>query len=202
MWRASIAAVNTYLADEVGGRLWYGYADMNTGKRTATDFGALDAFFPAVLALSGDLTRARRLEASAFEMWRVNGIEPEIFNYKTMAVESPAYPLRPEIVESAYYLYHYTGDPVYQRMGRTMFDGFVKYCRADTGYAALSSVVTKEKRDEMESFVFAETFKYFYLLFAPRAALDFDAVVFNTEAHPLRPTWDPRRAKQRRLSSR
>ncbi|HET7923956.1 MAG TPA: glycoside hydrolase family 47 protein, partial [Rhodanobacteraceae bacterium] len=36
---------------------------------------------------------------------------------------------------------------------------------------------------------FAETFKYYYLLFAP-AALDFDAVTFNTEAHPLRATWN------------
>jgi len=47
-------------------------------------------------------------------------------------------------------------------------------------------VITKERKDSMESFVFAETFKYFYLLFAPKNALDLDAVVFNTEAHPLR----------------
>jgi ER degradation enhancer, mannosidase alpha-like 2 len=37
----------------------------------------------------------------------------------------------------------------------------------------------------MQSFLFAETFKYFYLLFAPDA-LDFNQVVFNTEAHPIR----------------
>ena len=41
----------------------------------------------------------------------------------------------------------------------------------------------------MESFVFAETFKYYYLLFAPQA-IDFDAVTFNTEAHPLRASWN------------
>ncbi|MCB1576202.1 MAG: glycoside hydrolase family 47 protein, partial [Xanthomonadales bacterium] len=60
--------------------------------------------------------------------------------------------------------------------------------RNDVGYAALKSVITKEKKDRMESFVLAETFKYFYLLFNP-AALDFDAVTFNTEAHPLRASW-------------
>jgi mannosidase alpha-like ER degradation enhancer 2 len=38
----------------------------------------------------------------------------------------------------------------------------------------------------MESFVLAETFKYFYLLFAPASTLDMDLVVLNTEAHPLR----------------
>jgi mannosidase alpha-like ER degradation enhancer 2 len=41
----------------------------------------------------------------------------------------------------------------------------------------------------MESFLFAETFKYFYLLFAPPKTLDFPTVVFNTEAHPIRKTW-------------
>ena len=54
MWKASEAAINKYLADEVRGELWYGQSDMNTGKRVSTHYGALDAFFPAVLALSGD----------------------------------------------------------------------------------------------------------------------------------------------------
>jgi ER degradation enhancer, mannosidase alpha-like 2 len=189
MWDESHAAVNKYLADEQGGQLWYGHADMNTGKRTATTFGALDAFLPAVLALSGDRERAKRLQESAFRMWTVNGIEPEVFNYRTMQVERAGYPLRPEIVESAYYLYHYTRDPAYLRMGETMFEDFVKFCRTDEAYAGLKSVVTKEKADTMHSFLFAETFKYFYLLFAPPRTLAFDRVIFNTEAHPIRRTW-------------
>jgi mannosidase alpha-like ER degradation enhancer 2 len=63
MWSASIPAVHKYLADEISGELWYGHADMQTGKRTATTYGALDAFFPALLAFSGDIARARRLQA-------------------------------------------------------------------------------------------------------------------------------------------
>jgi hypothetical protein len=106
-----------------------------------------------------------------------------------MAVRSPGYPLRPEIVESTYYLYHFTRDPKYLRMGETMWRDFVKYCRNDVGYAALKSVVTKEKADSMQSFLFAETFKYFYLLFAPPQTLDFNRVIFNTEAHPVRKSW-------------
>lgn len=43
-------------------------------------------------------------------------------------------------------------------MGRTMFEDFVKYCRTGAGYAALKSVVTRQPDDDMESFVFAETF--------------------------------------------
>jgi hypothetical protein len=189
MWNASIAAVHKFLADETGGELWYGHADMQTGKRTETTFGALDAFFPALLALSGDLARARRLQASSFKMWNLHGIEPEIIDYKTMRIIAGAYHLRPEIVESTYYLYHYTHDPQYRRMGETIFNDFVKYCRTETGYAALADVVTKQQRDEMESFALAETFKYLYLLFAPPRTLAFDKIVFNTEAHPLRRNW-------------
>jgi hypothetical protein len=189
MWLEGVAAVNKYLADEVGGEFWYGHADMRTGRRTATRFGALDAFFPAVLALSGDLRRAQRLQASAFKMWTAHGIEPEGWDYRARRVESPGYPLRPEIVESAYYLHRLTRDPEYLRMGASMFEDFVRHCRTEAGYATLKSVITKEKADEMQSFLFAETFKYFYLLFAPPATLDFRGVVFNTEAHPVRRTW-------------
>jgi hypothetical protein len=189
MWKASIPAIHRYLADEDGAELWYGHADRLTGKRTETTYGALDAFFPAVLALSGDIPRARRLQASSFRMWNLHGIEPEVLDYTTMKVKAATYHLRPEIVESTYYLYHYTGESRYRQMGETIFNDFVKHCRIEAGYTALKDVVTKERRDEMESFVLAETFKYFYLLFAPPSTLDFDQVVFNTEAHPLRRTW-------------
>ena len=189
MWVDSIAAINKYLADSPGRELWYGHADMNIGKRTATTSGALDAFFPAVLALDGDLNRARALQDSMFKMWQVNGIEPEEIDYKTMKVGNAGYPLRPEIVESTYYLYRYTNNPKYLAMGKEMFDDLVKYCRTDVAYAGLKSVVTKEKTDYMHSFWFAETLKYFYLLFAPEKTLDFNRVVFNTEAHPIKRTW-------------
>ena len=85
-------------------------------------------------------------------MWRLDDIEPESLDYGAMRVKNGGYALRPEIVESTYYLHHYTGDPHYRAMGREL----------------------------------AEAFKYYYLLFAPKRTLDFDSVVFNTEAHPLR----------------
>ena len=35
-------------------------------------------------------------------MWTLHGIEPEVLDYHTMHIVHGAYPLRPEIVESAY----------------------------------------------------------------------------------------------------
>jgi len=43
----------------------------------------------------------------------------------------------------------------------------------------------------MESFVLAETLKYYYLLFSPPDFLSLDEYVFNTEAHPLRVPLKP-----------
>jgi hypothetical protein len=38
----------------------------------------------------------------------------------------------------------------------------------------------------MESFFFAETLKYLYLIFAPEDTIDLSKFVFNTEAHPIK----------------
>ena len=181
MWKTSIRAVNEYVADGD----WYGEVDMETGKRTAPEFGALHAFFPGVLALGGDMARARALEASAFRMWQLHGIEPEVINYKTMTATSPGYPLRPEIIESAYILRRLTNDPRYTEMGRVFLDSLVAHCRTDAGYTTLKNVVTMEKGDLMPSYFLAETLKYLYLIFAPDRVFDFKRNVFTTEAHPL-----------------
>ncbi len=186
MWLESVTAIDKYLADDQATGLWYGQADMNSGQRTHTFYGALDAFFPAVLALGDDVHRAAELQDSSYRMWNVSGIEPETLDYAKMQITNPNYELRPEIIESTYYLYHYTHDPRYLAMGQTYFSGLLKYCRTDEAYAALADVRTKQRRDSMESFFFAETLKYLYLLFAPESTLDFDSVIFNTEAHPLK----------------
>jgi mannosidase alpha-like ER degradation enhancer 2 len=199
MWDASIVAINKYLADEVkrpanifpadsifANELWYGHADMNTGARRATTYGALDAFFPAVLALSGDLKRAQRLQMSSYAMWAVARIQPEVFDYRERKIKSPGYQLRPELIESTYYLYQYSKDSRHIQTGEFLWKQFVQHCRTDVAYAALKNVMTKEKSDSMQSFLFAETFKYFYLLFAPPDTLDFRNIIFNTEAHPIR----------------
>jgi mannosidase alpha-like ER degradation enhancer 2 len=185
MWNQSLGAINKHLARDTSTGSWYGVVNMYTGRRVDSYTGALDAFFPAVLTLSGDLDRAAKCQESFFRMWNKFGIEPEGMNFATMQVVYPGYPLRPEIIESAYYLWYFTRDEQYRRMGQAMFDSLKTYCRTEVGYAALKDVTTKEKADEMESFFLAETLKYLYLLFAPPETLNLTTSVFNTEAHPM-----------------
>jgi ER degradation enhancer, mannosidase alpha-like 2 len=188
MWRASAAALDKHLADEVGGALWYGQADMATGRRTAREFGALQAFLPGVFVLAGDVARAKRLQDSSFKMWQLRGIEPEALDYEAMTITSPGYALRPEIIESTWYLRRATRDPKYLAMGKAIFDALVAHTRTEDGYTVLTSVETMEKGDLMPSYFLAESMKYLYLIFAPDDAVGKD-VVFTTEAHPIRRTW-------------
>lgn len=189
MWKEAKRALDRHLADRAPSGLWYGQVDMETGRRTASEFGALHAFLPAVLALGGDLGRARKLQDSSDRMWRLHGVEPDGLDYRTMRVTAAAYPLRPEIVESAYTLHRLTGDPRYLAMGRRYLDDLIEHCRTADGYTVLQDVRTKEKGDLQSSYFLAETLKYLYLLFAPDSTLDPREAVFNTEAHPLRRTW-------------
>lgn len=186
MWSLTIDAANKYLAETTVDGLWYGQAEIYSGKRIGTNYGALDAFFAGSLAMDNDLKKAADLQKSNYRMWMIHGIEPEVMNYTTMKVENPSYLLRPENFEAAYYLYQYTNDTRYQEMGKAMFENLIKFCRTDEAYAALKDVTTKEKQDSMESFFFAETLKYAFLLFSDQEKMNFHEVIFNTEAHPYR----------------
>src|SRR5262245_19362242 len=151
MWRKSHNALNEYLADQTPTGLWYGQVDMSSGQRTASEFGALHAFLPAVLALGGDLEHARSLQTSCDRMWNLKGIEPDLLDYSSMRIVDAGYPLRPEIIESVYYLHRLTRDPAYLEMGRTYFESILQRCRTDTGTTVLKNVVTGQKGYRMPS---------------------------------------------------
>lgn len=206
MWNASFVAIDRYMSDERGGWLWYGSADMHTGRRTATFYGALAAFFPSVMALTGHVERASALHRSSHRMWTLYGLEPETLDYATMSLVRADYLLRPEIIESAYYLYHFTRDPRYLEMGEVYWNAILTRCATESAFSEISDVRSGGGRyDRMQSFMLAETLKYLYLLFvtggeramAPLGTgaheptggfkLDemLDTMVFNTEGHPL-----------------
>ncbi|GMH03863.1 hypothetical protein Nepgr_005702 [Nepenthes gracilis] len=94
--------------------------------------------------------------------------------------------LRPETVESLFYLWRLTGNKTYQEWGWNIFQAFEKNSRTESGYVGLKDVNTGVKDNMMQSFFLAETLKYLYLLFSPPTVIPLDEWVFNTEAHPLR----------------
>ncbi|KAM0747845.1 seven-hairpin glycosidase [Meredithblackwellia eburnea MCA 4105] len=95
---------------------------------------------------------------------------------------------RPETIESVFYMYRITGDRKWQDRGWQMFTSWVEHAINESGFSTISNVfyVTNRREDSMESFVLAETLKYYYLLFSPMDFISLDDYVFNTEAHPFR----------------
>ncbi|KAI0444573.1 family 47 glycosyl hydrolase [Xylaria telfairii] len=102
----------------------------------------------------------------------------------------PRYILRPEAIESVFYMYRITGNEEYQEMAWHMFQSIKKATETKLAFSAITDVTVDgsktEKADSMESFWLSETLKYFYLIFSPPDLISLDKYVFNTEAHPLR----------------
>jgi uncharacterized protein YdaL len=97
--------------------------------------------------------------------------------------------LRPEFVESLWYMYQLTGNKTFQDWGWQIFQAFDKYTKVRHGYTSINNVKNAENvrpKDMMESFFLSETLKYLYLLFSDdQKLISLDDFVFNSEAHPL-----------------
>ena len=105
------------------------------------------------------------------------------------AISSRSYLLRPEAIESVFYMYRLTGDEAWRAKGWRMFEAVRAHAHARYGYAALRDVTLASQRrshfnqtesiehnqsDSMESFWLAETLKYFYLLFSGPETVSLD----------------------------
>uniref|UniRef100_A0A8B9KBW0 alpha-1,2-Mannosidase n=1 Tax=Astyanax mexicanus TaxID=7994 RepID=A0A8B9KBW0_ASTMX len=171
----------------------------------------LVCFLPGTLALGAHhgldaehMELAKQLMETCYQMYAQmeTGLAPEIahFNMQTGSAQDVDVKLadrhnllRPETVESLFYLYRFTKDKKYQNWGWEILQSFNKYTRVETGgYTSINNVRDPKNpspRDKMESFFLGETLKYFYLLFSDDPNLvSLDKYVFNTEAHAL-PIW-------------
>lgn len=200
IWQESIGPVHSYIAEEYNNMLWYGRVNMHSGERTSSVVTLYDAFFPALLVISGDTARAERLQLTWDLLWNRYGLEPTAYDYRKDTVTFPRYDLNPEIIESAYYLYHFTGEKKYRKMAEQYWADIKKYCRTPVAFTSVKNVETMEQRDYMPTFFFAETLKYLYLIFSyEQGSFDFDDHIFNTEAHPFRRSGIDRDEARRRL---
>lgn len=210
IWDKSIHAVNTYLVEESDTSFWYKRVDMYTGEKKTNLMYAdnkdiieggiitlYDAFFPAILALDGDLERAEKAQDSWNWLWKRYGLEPMIYDFDAGVPTYPVYDLNPEIIESAYYIYHYTGKDKYYQMVKQYWTDIKKYCKTEVAFSSVEDVRTMKKKDYMPTFFFAETLKYLYLTFSiDDGNFNLDDYIINTEAHPFKKSsFDKEKAK-------
>ena len=186
MWDVHIAAIQKYIAEPYKNMLWYGKVDMNSGKKINAEVTLWDAYFPALLAMSGDLPRAKASHDAWDYLWDKRGLIPMVYDYKKDSIINPFHQLNPEVIESAYYLWQYTGDSLYYKRIKKYYEDVKKFCRTDVAYCHIENVNTMKQKDEMETFFIAENMKYFYLTFSNDKTINIRDYVFNTEAHPFK----------------
>jgi len=187
---------------------WYVWVHMDKGQVTMPIFQSLDAYWPGLQTMWGDIASASRTLQKYHSVWRHFGFIPEFYQIASGEPYSgrAGYPLRPELIESAMYLYRATKDPYFLEVGRDILESIETSAKTPCGYATIKDVKTHEKEDRMESFFLAETTKYLYLLFdehnfihqsngsvdqqmtpsfSPSCTTGSAGYIFNTEAHPI-----------------
>ncbi|CAM8927090.1 unnamed protein product [Rhodiola kirilowii] len=172
---------------------WYVEVNMDSAAIVWPLFNSLQAFWPGLQVLAGDLDPAMRTHSAFFSVWKRYGFTPEGFNLATLSVQhgQKSYPLRPELIESTYWLYKATRDPRYLDAGRDMVASLQYGAKCPCGYCHISDVESHKQDDHMESFFLAETVKYLWLLFdlavGPENLVENGPYkyVFSTEGHIL-----------------
>uniref|UniRef100_A0A1I7UZX4 alpha-1,2-Mannosidase n=1 Tax=Caenorhabditis tropicalis TaxID=1561998 RepID=A0A1I7UZX4_9PELO len=185
--------------------LWY-FAKMN-GNRVEHSFEHLACFCGGMAVLHSMnepnrtisehyLTLGKEIGHTCHESYSrsTTGIGPESFQFtssieaKTERRQDSYYILRPEVVETWFYLWRATKDEKYRQWAWDHVQNLEKYAKGAAGYSGIRNVYDSapEQDDVQQSFLFAELFKYLYLIFSDDSVLSLDQWVFNTEAHPFR----------------
>lgn len=189
---------------------WYLWVSMQKGQVTLPVFQSLEAYWPGVLSLIGDVNAGMKSMHNYHQVWKQYGFTPEFYNIPQgqVGASRESYPLRPELVESAMYLYRATGDPFLLDIGVDILRSIQHSAYTPCGFATIKDIRDHAQENRMESFFLAETTKYLYLLFDPdnfihnkgqhgtihtlptgkECVLDAGGYIFNTEAHPLDPS--------------
>ncbi|XVF50267.1 hypothetical protein PTKIN_Ptkin04bG0082600 [Pterospermum kingtungense] len=165
---------------------WYHEADMRTGKATYWQLTSLQAFWPGLQVLVGDIGAANSSHREFVYVWKKFGVLPEryLLDYQMLHPTEKYYPLRPELAESTFYLYQATKDPWYIQVGESIVNSLNSYTKVEGGFASVRDVTTMQLEDHQHSFFLAETCKYLYLLFDDSFLVDRN-YIFTTEGHPL-----------------
>ncbi|KAL5640918.1 hypothetical protein ACGC1H_001409 [Rhizoctonia solani] len=200
VWREGYSAIMKYSRGPEG--FWYRNVGASTGSLATVYIDSLSAFWPGLQVLAGDVQSAIKSHLVYWNLWRRYSGIPETFNIATRQGVTLGYPLRPEFIESTYFLYRATQDSFYLDVGERVLLDLIRRTKVECGLATLSNVQSGEHEDRMESFALSETLKYLFLIFDEDNKINSDDqnMVFTTEGHLV--TLSPQHLKKPSEASR
>ncbi|EAU84717.2 ER degradation-enhancing alpha-mannosidase-like 1 [Coprinopsis cinerea okayama7 len=183
IWDDAYAAIMRYSRSLDG--YWYRPVNMNTGDLAYYTVDSLSAFWPGLQVLAGDVEAAIKLHMLYYNLWKHHAGLPEVYDTSFKVATSHQYPLRPEFIESTWYLYRATKDPFYLDVGERVLFDLTTRAKVPCGLTGIADLRSNKRDDRMESFALSETLKYLYLLFDEDNALhrDDSDFVLTTEGH-------------------
>ena len=163
MFEKAYDAVNTYIIDGTK----YREVSMSNGNKYQSITSSLAAFWPALQVLKGDIDGGKETFKGFYELWTKFNAIPDLYNLDSgkLLQYGRDWPLRPEVVESAYHLYTATRDIKYIKVAQHVMRTLQNTSRVKCGYASIADVRTHRLDDRMDSYFLSETTKYLYLLF-------------------------------------
>ncbi|KAI9208065.1 glycoside hydrolase [Polychytrium aggregatum] len=193
--------------------VYFPSANLISGRWThESSFHHLSCFIGGLLSLGAvtqhdastkdDFNVGRRATNTCFQAYAstATGLGAEIVYGENLYIEDPSYYQRPETVESIFYMWRFTHDPIYREWGWNITQSIEKHLKVENGYAGLQHVQHPGGYNDMQqSFFLAETLKYLFLLFSDDSVLPLSHYVFNTEAHPLSVRGQGRRRNPQRF---
>ncbi|CAF1130567.1 unnamed protein product [Rotaria sordida] len=135
---------------------------------------ALSAALSTNTSTNNQMEIARSIGTTCHEAYirTATGLGPEAFHFERVDVEAKSlrenekyYILRPEVIETWFYLWRSTHEQIYRDWAWDAIISLEKYCRVDGGYSGIKDVYSSSViHDDVQQ----------------------NTYVFNTEAHPFR----------------
>jgi mannosyl-oligosaccharide alpha-1,2-mannosidase len=201
MWRETANAVLGKLRATSGDIVYLGSLSHNNLGNSVEQ---LACFAGGMFALASNHTESSEMSQKQLQFGKdftstcrqmyhgtASGLAPELVTISDGQLRfggQLTFQLRPETIESLFYLYRMTNDQKYRDWAWEIFEAINKHCKVPSGgYTGVRDVNSSHPSpdDVQPSWFLAETLKYLFLIFSDHSVVPLDKYVFNTEAHPL-----------------
>lgn len=188
MYRLLTAAILKHQPLRRGPDLWFANVDFETGEPLDTEQDELGSFYGGLLAQGGDASAGAAHTRSWAKVQALYGVLPENIDATDLRALSKSNDLRPELADAAFNHWLLDRREEWRHIVRDHYLAMKRWNKARYGYADLADVTASPKiqNDHCPGYWWSEQMKYYYLIFANTARVDYRRLYLSTEGNVLR----------------
>ena len=188
MYQQLTAAILKHQPLRRGPNLWFANVDFETGEPIDAEQDELGSFYGGLLAQGGDAAAGAAHTRSWARVQALYGVLPENIDATDLRALSKTNDLRPELADAAFNHWLLDRSEEWRHVVRDHYLAMKRWNKAPYGYADLADVtaVPKVQSDHCPGYWWSEQMKYYYLIFAHTARVDYRRLYLSTEGNVLR----------------